>query len=166
MLDICQQKRGERYGRTVDDIVTELGGVDELKGGSGRDDPDVPDLPTDIGAPGVRLGHALRAFRHAKGLSQQQLGDLIGCPQVYVSRWERGAPALSLDMAATIEAALGAPRGYLLRLAGYVAEVKSTLDVLRADPELSNDGPRQDVVNAYLAAVKTSRKYRKGRRDS
>lgn len=35
------------------------------------------------------LGLKLKELRQARGLSQEQLGELIGCSQVYVSQLER-----------------------------------------------------------------------------
>lgn len=63
-------------------------------------------------------GERLRALRQARGLSQRQLGDMIGVSHVFLSDTERGGrPALSLARTTQILDALAAntaERGELL----------------------------------------------------
>lgn len=43
------------------------------------------------------LGKALKAARQKKGLTQSELGDLVGLKQKTVSSVERGLPGVKLD---------------------------------------------------------------------
>lgn len=46
-------------------------------------------------------------MRIAKGMTQQQLAEAVGCKQANVSRWERGIVVPSAKKLAAIAAALG-----------------------------------------------------------
>lgn len=49
-----------------------------------------------------QFGEALRRFRKARGLSQQQVADMAGCSIMYVSSLERGKPTAELGKALRI----------------------------------------------------------------
>lgn len=49
----------------------------------------------------------LARARIARGLTQTQLADMVGCTRVDVSRWERGTHAMVAQRLAQIARALG-----------------------------------------------------------
>ena len=49
----------------------------------------------------------LARARIARGLTQAQLADMVGCTRVDVSRWERGTHAMGAQRIAQIARALG-----------------------------------------------------------
>ena len=55
----------------------------------------------------VQFGHEVRARRKARGLTQAQLGEVVGLSEEWLRRIERGAGAPSFD---AIEALAGALR--------------------------------------------------------
>ena len=52
-------------------------------------------------------GDIIRKFRQGRGLSQVDLARLVGCSSQRISNIERGATALSADMAAKMAQAFG-----------------------------------------------------------
>lgn len=68
-----------------------------------------------------RLGKAIRAARIERGWSQAKLATETRVGQTAVSQWERGSVRLSAERIASIEVALGLPRGQLLAAGGYAA---------------------------------------------
>jgi transcriptional regulator with XRE-family HTH domain len=54
-----------------------------------------------------QIGANLKVIRHERGLTQTQLGDLIGCDGFQVSRWERGAHRPADVSLMALAAALG-----------------------------------------------------------
>lgn len=52
-------------------------------------------------------GDIIRKFRQSRGLSQVDLARLVGCSSQRISNIERGATALSADMAAKMAQAFG-----------------------------------------------------------
>lgn len=70
----------------------------------------------------ARLGRALRHWRQARRLTQQQVADLDphgDWTQADVSAVEHGRRPLGIQRAARVEHAAGDPPGTILRLAGY-----------------------------------------------
>jgi transcriptional regulator with XRE-family HTH domain len=61
------------------------------------------------------IGERLREHRRAAGLSQIQLGGLIGRDHKTVHRWETAATAPTLDDLLLLADALGTPLPVLLR---------------------------------------------------
>lgn len=47
-------------------------------------------MPEDVDKVAKRVGANIRRYRLERGLSQEQLGQMLGVPQTTVSRWERG----------------------------------------------------------------------------
>lgn len=58
-------------------------------------------------APRLRNESKLARVRIARGLTQAQLADMVGCTRVDVSRWERGTHAMGAQRLAQIARALG-----------------------------------------------------------
>ena len=54
----------------------------------------------------AQFGEAIRRFRKKRGLTQQQLADLVGCSIMYVSQLERGKETAELGKALKILDAL------------------------------------------------------------
>jgi len=55
----------------------------------------------------VRLGHAIRRLRSAKGFSQEGFADHVGLHRTYIGSVERGEKNISLDNIERIAKALG-----------------------------------------------------------
>ena len=53
-----------------------------------------------------QFGEAIRFFRKRRGLTQQQVADMVGCSLMYVSNLERGKPTAELGKALRILDAL------------------------------------------------------------
>lgn len=73
-----------------------------------------------------------------------------GVAEPTVSRWESGDRQMALDALPKLDALVGQPRGYVLRLAGYVSD-DNELDLRTAiltAPELEDSG-RQILVDMY-----------------
>jgi transcriptional regulator with XRE-family HTH domain len=62
-----------------------------------------------------RLGRNLRAYRRAKGLSQEELADLLGFHRTYIGGLERGERNVTLQTLDRLAAQLGADPIDLLR---------------------------------------------------
>lgn len=58
-----------------------------------------------------KLGARIKAFRKAKGLSQEQLAELVGIEQKHVSRLEVGTSYPTIDRLEKIAVALDVPMG-------------------------------------------------------
>lgn len=54
-----------------------------------------------------RVGSLIREARKAKGLTQKELGDMIGVAESTFSRFEKGGQNLTLDTLQRISDALG-----------------------------------------------------------
>jgi transcriptional regulator with XRE-family HTH domain len=108
-------------------------------------------------APQTRdLATAIRQTYEQAHITQVQLATAIGATQGMVSRWARGEVAPDLDTIAAIESCCGVPRGQVLRLAGYVAEVTDVQSAVRADPALS-PVQRDMLIDIYRGFLKRKR---------
>jgi len=71
----------------------------------------------------MTLGRRIRELREQRGLTQEQLGDLIGKDQNYVSQLERGTIRMPhLEVLDSIARVLGTTRYDLLKAAGWIEE--------------------------------------------
>ena len=59
----------------------------------------------DLKGPG-QFGEAIRLFRKRRGLTQQQVANIVGCSLMYVSNLERGKATAELGIALRILDAL------------------------------------------------------------
>jgi transcriptional regulator with XRE-family HTH domain len=112
-----------------------------------------------MSAQSSRNGGLAAAIRHTyeqAGVTQVQLAVAVGATQGMVSRWARGEVMPDLDTIAEIEQVCGMPRGYILRLAGYVDEVTDVPSAVRADPALSAV-QRDMLVDVYRGFLKRKR---------
>lgn len=62
----------------------------------------------------VQFSVALRQFRKLKGMTQGELGQLVGVPQSTVSKWEKGAQQPDAEHAAKLSEATGTSLSILL----------------------------------------------------
>lgn len=99
----------------------------------------------------VRLGQEIASLRGAKGLTQRQLGDLIGESQTTISDYEKATSRVPLYIVVAIEDALGEPRGLLLREAGYVPD---PVDVAGAIKLAGLTPRRRDEAISYYEYVR------------
>jgi transcriptional regulator with XRE-family HTH domain len=97
-------------------------------------------------------GAAIRSVYSGR-YTQTQLAAQLGVAQNTISRWSTGDVEPSLEDIARMEDACGVPRGYILRAAGYVAEARSTEEMIAADPQL-DAGQRELLLAAYRAAIR------------
>lgn len=94
-----------------------------------------------------RLGERIQALRHARGLTQEQLADLCGISQKYMSELERGEKAPSWETLVAL-----AHRGFGVRLATLMFAIDEDLpteaqeldELLAGRPE----AVRYDVLRA------------------
>src|SRR3546814_4127713 len=92
-----------------------------------------------------RIGNLIRDARKHRGLTQQQLADLLGTSQSAVNRIERGHQNLSLEMLARIGSALdseivalGAGGPTHLRSEEHTSELQSLMRISYAVSCLKN----------------------------
>ena len=64
--------------------------------------------------PAPKFGQRMAAFRVAKGLSQQQLGEALGMTRARIVYYERAAPNPSLDVVQKVADFFGVTVGELL----------------------------------------------------
>lgn len=100
------------------------------------------------------IGAAIRQAYKGAGITQDELASRLGgtTNQGMVSRWARGAVEPDLEMIAAIERACDAPRGLVLRLAGYVDEAVTVALAVKADPVLTERSKRE--VQSYYEFVR------------
>lgn len=95
-----------------------------------------------IQSPGQLSSH-LRALRRAKGLSQAQLGQLLGVGQARIARIERDPAAVGVEQFLSVVSALGAH--VVLRSidgrsdAGSVAKVTKPAKVAKAEGQAAEE---------------------------
>lgn len=95
-----------------------------------------------------RLSDAFREAYETAGVSQTQIAEALGVDQPRVSKWARGESQPPLEKLPVIDALCGQPRGYVLRLAGYVDDIDIEA-AIKADPRLTEKG-RSTVLAYYL----------------
>lgn len=85
----------------------------------------------------MSLGEAIKV---AYGrTTQDDIAKRIGTTQPTVSKWVRGETDPNFDQVAAIEDACDRPRGFILRLAGYVVDPVGVLDAIDNDAEISEE---------------------------
>lgn len=105
----------------------------------------------------MTIGAALRSARGSR--TQTAVGEAMDpqAKQPTISGWESDTAAPTLDQIAEFEHACGRPRGFVLRLAGYVEDPTNTRDAIAADP-LLEEGIRSTLLTIYETAVGIRRK--------
>ena len=94
------------------------------------------------------LNENLKAFRKAKGLSQEELAIKINVVRQTVSKWEQGLSVPDSDMLIALSDALETPVSILL---GETVEESQTNDLKAISEKL-------EVINLQLAKQKSSRR--------
>ena len=92
-------------------------------------------------------GNLLKALRREKGLSQEELGDLVGTEGNLVSRWERGTSTPSLHYMHKLSEVFDKPVDYLMK--GESSDIKER----SVTENFETDGQRLEVP-ATLAFAK------------
>lgn len=116
----------------------------------------VDDSPVEAAQVRRRLSDAFRRAYETTGMSQVQLADRIGTEQATVSKWARGINAPPLEVLPLVDQACGQPVGYVLRLAGLVADVIDARTAILTDEALPEDH-RLVLVALYDNLVKAAR---------
>ena len=84
----------------------------------------------------VQFRVALRQFRKLQGMTQGELGQLVGVPQSTVSKWEKGAQQPDTEHATKLSEAIGTPVGILLGFEEMKqAELGSSHEGTRVGPD-------------------------------
>jgi transcriptional regulator with XRE-family HTH domain len=86
------------------------------------------------------IADAFREAYQAAGISQTEIAEATGVDQPRVSKWTRGESQPPLEKLPTIDALFKQPKGYILRLAGYVEDGIEA--AIQADPKLDADNRR------------------------
>lgn len=85
------------------------------------------------------LGARIKKFRKARGLSQEQLAELIGVEQKHVSRIEVGSSYPTIDRLERIAQALQVPISSFFADAGLEADAERAARIERMVRELDED---------------------------
>ena len=108
---------------------------------------DTTEFPTS-----AQLGAAIRSAYQGR-FTQSQLAARLGAAQNTISRWSTGDVKPSLQDVARIEDACDVPRGFVLRSAGYVIDLRSTEEMINADINLTKE-QRELLLVAYRVATR------------
>ena len=100
----------------------------------------------------AQLGAAIRSAYQGR-FTQSQLAARLGVAQNTISRWSTGDVKPSLQDVARIEDACDVPRGFVLRSAGYVIDLRSTEEMINADINLTKE-QRELLLVAYRVATR------------
>lgn len=102
-----------------------------------------------------RVGAAFRTAYEAAGLRQHEIAKALGVDQATVSKWSRGVQRIDLEYFPVLDELCGMPKGYVLRMAGFVEDTSgnSVKDAVAADPRLDATG-RMVVMETYEHQVR------------
>lgn len=107
-----------------------------------------------------RVGKAFRVAMETAGLRQGDVAEALNVDPATVSRWSRGMQRIDLEVFPLLDELCGRPHGYVLRLAGYVADsdadVRAAIeaDRLLTDKSKSALSLLYDVLTAQDAGVR------------
>lgn len=83
-------------------------------------------------------------------MSTRQIADHFGVSDPTVNRWENGERVPALDQLPELDALSRAPRGHVLRLAGYVQdEPIDIVAAIRNDPSIPDHLDREALLLLY-----------------
>ena len=79
----------------------------------------------------------LQELRKARGLTQTELGRLVGAPQTHVSAWETGKHGMSMQQRAKVARLLGVPPESIVlpKRIVLMPGMKITIEVPGNEPE-------------------------------
>lgn len=90
------------------------------------------------------------AFRDAvAGLTQEQIGEIVGVHQTTVSKWLTGKTQPPLEYLPAVEEHLGLQRGRLLRQAGFVDDDTDLETAIETAPAPIDPTDRQALLLLY-----------------
>ncbi|HEY5049065.1 MAG TPA: helix-turn-helix transcriptional regulator [Rhizomicrobium sp.] len=99
------------------------------------------------------IGARIKSLRDAKGMSQRELGAIVGTDRRYFSAWEKGVHVPSLRFRAKIADALGISLKLLLANAGArVAEARETV-LLKSIAMIEKPDPSPSEMNAATNGI-------------
>lgn len=87
----------------------------------------------------LKLGERIKEIRKAKGLTQEQLAELVDIEQKHVSRLELGKNAPTIDRLEKIAAALNVPMGSFFDSGNQEANAERAAKIERMVSELNED---------------------------
>ncbi|MBQ7267941.1 MAG: helix-turn-helix transcriptional regulator [Synergistaceae bacterium] len=97
-------------------------------------------------------GNLLKTLRLERGLSQEELGDLVGTDGNLVSRWERGTSTPSLHYMQKLSEALEKPVDYFIN--GTASDIKERSVTENRGVLIFETGGQRLEVPATLAFAK------------
>lgn len=102
-----------------------------------------------------RVGTAFRGAYEAAGLRQTDIAEALDVDPATVSKWSRGLQRIDLEYFPEIDRLCGKPKGYVLRLAGYVEDdpAGDVRAAIMADDGLMEQA-RLMLLDVYEAALK------------
>jgi ribosome-binding protein aMBF1 (putative translation factor) len=107
------------------------------------------------------FGNRMMQARKGKGLSREELGQVIGTSGAIIGRYERNDMKPSIEIAAKIALALDVSLDYLVGNASLEIKDKSMIERLESIAKMP--GTKKDelfnVIDAYLRDYKTSQAY-------
>lgn len=109
----------------------------------------------------VTFGDRITQARKDKGLSREELANIIGTSGPIIGRYERGDMMPSVEIATKIANALAVSLDYLVGQSSLVVKDKSMMDRLEDIAQLPEAKRIElfNVLDAYLRDFKTSRAY-------
>lgn len=99
--------------------------------------------------PDTAVARALRSACEAAGVTQKQVAEAAEVDQTTVSAWMKGKNWLPLYALPLIDELCGQPKGYVLRLAGYVDDNLDVEAQIQADFAFADPEDRDMVVRFY-----------------
>ncbi len=100
----------------------------------------------------IIIGSLIRELRTEKGLSQEELGDLVGTEGNIISRWERGASTPSHYYIVKLSEVFGKTADYFLR--GESSDIKERSVTENRGVLVFETGSQRLEVPATLAFAK------------
>lgn len=101
-------------------------------------------------------GKRIAAARNAKGWSQRKLGEIIGCSQQAIAKYESPRGDMSTDVLLSLSNALGVTISYLLGMDGgplYEKTDPALTEIVEIYDEMSDEGRRALLASARGLAV-------------
>jgi transcriptional regulator with XRE-family HTH domain len=111
----------------------------------------------------VKFGDRVTQARKEKGLSREELAELIGTSAPIVGRYERGDMMPSIEIATKISEAVGVSLDFLVGKSSLLVKDKNMLERLEDIAKLPSAKQSElfNVMDAYLRDYRTSKAYAK-----
>jgi transcriptional regulator with XRE-family HTH domain len=98
----------------------------------------------------VRAIRDVLAEARTRGMDTRDIADHFEVSSPTISRWETGARLPALDLLPSFDKLVGRPRGYVLRLAGYVVDELDVRAAILTAPDLDEQA-RKVLADTYEA---------------